>query len=159
MTVFRLVAVVGVFCFLLIGCGSNGGSEQANEGSGPSPEASIGIDMLLLNANLKRGQTLFLQCRACHSLDESGLNKVGPNLYGMFGSKAGFAAGYAYSDAMTNSGVVWTLETVDQWLARPSQFLPGNRMVFIGIRDPAGPCQHHRVPAAGNRRNFGLADC
>jgi cytochrome c len=131
-----MVVGVSVLCLLLAACGSNSGSEQAADSSGPSTDASIGIDMLVANANLKRGQNLFLQCRACHSLEEGGLNKVGPNLYGMFGSKAAFATGFAYSDALTNSDVVWTPDTVDQWLARPSQFLPGNRMVFVGIRDP-----------------------
>jgi len=86
--------------------------------------------------DLKRGKTLFLQCRACHSLEEGGAHKVGPNLHGVFGRAAGQAEGFAYSDVLKDSGVVWTDDTMDQWIERPADFLPGNRMVFIGIRKP-----------------------
>jgi len=88
MNVCRLVAGVGVLCFVLAGCGSNGGSDQASESSAPIPEAPVDMDALLANADLQRGQTLFLQCRACHSLEAGGANKVGPNLYGLMGSIA-----------------------------------------------------------------------
>ena len=57
-------------------------------------------------------------------------------LHGFLGRKAGLAAGFSYSEAVSQSGVVWSAETLDQWLARPSEFLPGNRMVFVGIRKP-----------------------
>ncbi|MGI9309036.1 MAG: c-type cytochrome, partial [Gammaproteobacteria bacterium] len=43
-------------------------------------------------------------------------------------------AGFNYSDVVKGSGIVWTPEALDQWLERPSECLPGNRMVFVGIR-------------------------
>ena len=86
-------------------------------------------------ASVERGQKLFMQCRACHSLNEGGSNKVGPNLFGIFGRKVGLTPGCAYSDALANSDVIWTEEAMAEWLARPSQFLPGNRMIFFGIKD------------------------
>jgi cytochrome c len=52
------------------------------------------------------------------------------------GSTAGNAEGFNYSDVLLESGVVWTPETLDQWLTRPASFLPGNRMIFVGISDP-----------------------
>jgi len=55
----------------------------------------------------------------------------------MFGRAAGGAEGFSYSEVVTNSDIVWTPENLDDWLARPSEFLPGNRMVFVGIREPA----------------------
>lgn len=91
---------------------------------------------LLAAADPDKGQVLFLQCRACHSLEAGGANKVGPNLHGVFGRKAGLAPGYAYSEVIMQSSIVWSAETLDHWLARPSDFLPGNRMVFVGIRSP-----------------------
>ncbi len=99
-------------------------------------QAPSAVDGLLETANAGRGRLLFLQCRACHSLEQGGDNKVGPNLYGLLGSVAGKAEGFDYSSELTNSGIVWTPQTIDQWLAKPSEFLPGNRMVFAGVADP-----------------------
>ena len=122
---------------LLSGCDSGGDSDSnRDQGAVVAPEELADINVLLANADVKRGQMLYLQCRACHSLDKGGMNKVGPNLYGLFGSKAGFAPGFAYSEALIGSAMVWTPATLNEWLARPSQFMPGNRMVFVGVKNP-----------------------
>ena len=94
------------------------------------------ISQLLETADAAQGKRLYLQCRACHSIDKGGINTVGPNLHGLLGSTAGNAEGFNYSDVLLESGVVWTPETLDQWLTRPASFLPGNRMIFVGISDP-----------------------
>ena len=98
--------------------------------------APADLQTLLAAADPDKGQVLFLQCRACHSLEAGGANKVGPNLHGVFGRKAGMAPGYAYSEVLTQASIVWSAETLNEWLTRPSDFLPGNRMVFVGIRKP-----------------------
>jgi cytochrome c len=105
------------------------------ESAAAAPEAED-INTLVANADIARGQTLYLQCRACHTLNAGGANKVGPNLHGMFDRKAGLAPGFAYSDALKNSDLTWDLASLDPWLARPSAFLPGNRMVFVGVKKP-----------------------
>lgn len=94
------------------------------------------INALLATADPDKGQIVFLQCRACHSLEATGPNKVGPNLHGVIGRKAGLAPGFAYSDAITASGVVWSADTLDRFLIRPSDFITGTRMVFVGLRKP-----------------------
>ena len=101
-----------------------------------SPPAVEDVSELMATADVDRGKTLFFQCRACHSLLEGAAHKVGPNLHGVFGKKAGMMPGFAYSDALKNSDVVWDVDTMNEWLARPSQFLPGNLMVFVGIKKP-----------------------
>lgn len=132
----RIAAVVVCFGILLSACAKGGDAAQA---SNPSTGASVSpaeFQSLLAAADPDKGQVLFLQCRACHSLEAGGPNKVGPNLHGVFGRKAGMTPGYAYSDALTQASIVWSGETLNEWLLRPSDFLPGNRMVFVGIRKP-----------------------
>lgn len=72
------------------------------------------------------GQEVFqTTCSACHALDR---NKVGPPLAGVVGRKAGSVPGYPYSAALAQSGVVWTAETLDRWLAGPRHLVPGAAM-------------------------------
>lgn len=139
----RMPAFSAVLALVLSACGGDqpappSGSDAAPADTGAAPAAATGeadIGTRLAAADLKRGQTMYFQCRACHSLEQGGPNKVGPNLHGVFGRKAGLVPGFAYSDVMAASEVVWTDEAMDAWLARPSQFMPGNRMVFIGVKD------------------------
>ncbi|MFT7287341.1 MAG: cytochrome c [Halieaceae bacterium] len=93
-------------------------------------------DAVTMEGNASRGRLLFLQCRACHSLDEGGINKVGPNLYGVFGSAAGNVEGFEYSEALVAASIVWSPATLDAWLTAPSDLVPGNRMIFTGLADP-----------------------
>lgn len=123
----RLILSVLFVVGLLSGCGS----EQA-----PQEMQSQDLETMLANADLERGETMYLQCRACHSMLEGAPHKVGPNLDGVFERPAGTAPGFAYSDVLKDSGIAWDPDTMDQWLARPSKFLPGNRMVFVGIKNP-----------------------
>jgi cytochrome c len=74
-------------------------------------------------------------CGVCHT-DEPGKNKIGPSLFGVVGRKAGTAPGYRYSDAMKNSGIVWTPEALDKYLTDP-RAIPNIKMIFLGIKDPA----------------------
>ncbi len=79
------------------------------------------------------GARVFQRCSVCHTIAEGGPNMVGPNLHGMFGKTVGFQDGFAYSDAVKDADFVWTPELLDEWLAKPREFLPGNRMAFAGI--------------------------
>ena len=80
------------------------------------------------------GRRVFLQCRACHSLEAGGAHRVGPNLHGMFGQAAAVREGFNYSPALRESGVIWTPAALEEWLIRPSSFVPGNKMAFAGIK-------------------------
>ena len=70
----------------------------------------------------------------CHSL-EPGRNKLGPSLFGVLDRRAGTVAGFNYSSANKNSGLVWTRETLDAYLADPQTMVPGTLMVFPGIKN------------------------
>jgi len=80
-----------------------------------------------------KGKRVFRKCQACHVPDKA-QNRVGPHLVGIFGRKAGAVEGFKYSDAMAESGVVWTAETLAGYLANPREYMPGNRMAFAGLR-------------------------
>jgi cytochrome c len=85
-----------------------------------------------------RGQRVFnQQCRACHTLDKGGASTLGPNLHGVFGRKAGTAEGFAFSEAMVKSGIVWDDKTMADYNRDPKGKVPGTKMVFNGVKQQA----------------------
>jgi cytochrome c len=86
-------------------------------------------------ADTAAGQAIFARCKICHTTEAGGRNLVGPNLHGVFGRKAGSHEGFAYSEGMKNSGIVWDDDKIRQYLAKPRDFIQGNKMAFPGIKD------------------------
>lgn len=85
--------------------------------------------------DVERGAQAARSCMACHSF-APGQHMSGPSLAGVWGRKAGTAAGFGrYSDALKRSGKVWDEQALDAWLKNPSASIPGNAMVFDGIAD------------------------
>jgi cytochrome c len=83
-----------------------------------------------------RGQRVFnQQCRACHTLEKDGAQTAGPNLHGVFGRKAGTAAGFEFSEAMKTSGIVWDETTMAEYNRDPKAKVPGTKMVFNGVKN------------------------
>jgi len=76
-------------------------------------------------------------CTACHSFDAGGARRTGPNLHGLLGQPAGQRPSFASSAAMKKSGIVWTANTLDAFIADPNAVVPGNRMGFRGEPDAA----------------------
>lgn len=82
-----------------------------------------------------KGERLFnQQCKTCHTVEKGGRNGIGPNLFGMFGRKAGTAEGFASSDAMQKSGIVWDDKIVGEYLRDPKAKVPDSKMVFPGLK-------------------------
>ena len=79
-----------------------------------------------------RGEAKFQDCAACHKL-EAGANNLGPSLHGIFTRKAGELADFRYSPAIKRSGIIWTPETLDRFIADPQAIAPGNRMPYAGM--------------------------
>jgi len=88
-------------------------------------------------ADYSLGRRTFKLCGSCHTLVEGGQNLVGPNLHGIIGREAGSLASYEYSSTLEDASFAWTPELLEEWLANPKTFLPGNNMTFAGVRRPA----------------------
>jgi len=56
------------------------------------------------------------KCKLCHSFDQGGKNKFGPNLSGILGKKAGSVEGYRYGDYLKNSDFTWNEENMKAWI-------------------------------------------
>jgi cytochrome c len=69
---------------------------------------------------------------ACHALTE---NRIGPRHCGVFGRRAGAAAGFDYSPAMRRPKIAWNEKTLDAFLLDPLKYLPGTAMVYAGVTD------------------------
>jgi cytochrome c len=90
------------------------------------------VDAAHADGDPARGEARFQECAACHRL-EAGANEVGPSLHGVFMRKAGELADFRYSPAMKRSGIIWTAETLDKYIADPQALIPANRMPYAGM--------------------------
>lgn len=80
------------------------------------------------------GAKQFGQCRACHLAEAGKPDTIGPNLFGVYGSKAATRrVRYAYSPALRASKLNWDDSTLDRWIAEPGATVKGTKMEFIGI--------------------------
>lgn len=73
-------------------------------------------------------QAFTTTCGACHST-EPGVNKVGPSLSGIVGSKSGVVPGYNFSPALKAANITWDEQTLDKFLQNPMADVHGTKMV------------------------------
>jgi cytochrome c len=106
-------------------------------GSAATPAAApVDLGTLLASADPARGKGTAQVCASCHSFDQGGPNRVGPNLWGVVGRDIGSHAGFAYSPAVASHPGNWTYEELDRYLTSPAREIPGNKMPFNGLRNP-----------------------
>jgi len=91
---------------------------------------------LLKAADAAAGEKAAAKCKACHSFEKGGPNKVGPNLWDIVGAKQAHLDNFKYSDAIAGLGGEWTYDALDQYLASPRDYAPGTKMVFPGLKKP-----------------------
>jgi cytochrome c len=85
--------------------------------------------------DLAAGEQSFKKCLPCHAVGEGAANKVGPQLNGLEGRKAGTTADYSYSDANKSSGLVWSEAVFREYIKNPMGQMPGTKMAFPGIKN------------------------
>src|SRR5262249_55604104 len=99
---------------------------------------AVGTHAALADGDAARGEQKFVDCAACHAV-ENGVNNIGPSLHGVFGRKAGDLADFRYSPALKRSGITWTAQTLDEFIADPQKIVPANRMPYGGGSHPGAP--------------------
>jgi cytochrome c len=145
--------VLALCASLLAGCGKSGGGAstetQAGGETGPAPasapaeptpeQAKAMVASLPAPFNTgdpAHGKDLFAQCQTCHTAAKGGPNMTGPNLYGIFGRKAGSVDGFNYSDGVRALGYTWDAQKIDTWITDPRAVVPDTRMSFPGLKNP-----------------------
>jgi cytochrome c len=88
-----------------------------------------------LAQDVAKGESAFKKCLPCHSVGPGATNKVGPELNGLDGRRSGEAAGFNYTEANKNSGIVWSEATFKEYIKDPKAKIPGTKMMFAGIKN------------------------
>ncbi|NBV06002.1 MAG: cytochrome c family protein [Proteobacteria bacterium] len=99
-------------------------------------EKLIDLATMMKTADFDRGAKIFKKCMSCHSIGKGEAAKVGPNLYGIVGRARGSFAGFSYSAAMKAKGGSWDAESINQFITKPKDYLPGTKMGFAGLKKP-----------------------
>ena len=102
--------------------------------AGAKPAEVPPIAPMLAKANADHGKQLYTKlCTTCHTDDKGGPNKVGPNLWDIVGRKKGSHPGFSYSSGVEAKGGDWSYEDLNHWLLKPSAFIKGTKMAFVGL--------------------------
>jgi cytochrome c len=88
-----------------------------------------------LAQDIAAGETSFRKCQLCHDVGENAKNKLGPELDGLNGRKAGSVENFNYSEGLKSSGINWTQETFKEFIKDPRGKIPSTTMLFPGIKD------------------------
>jgi cytochrome c len=142
-----LVMVVDLLGDALVGPEPAGQDQLAVASKSATPKAkpatmatkpkAAAIGTMLAAADAEAGKKAFSKCKACHTLNKGGANRVGPNLWGIVGRPVAGAAGFSYSKALRALGGKWDYERLSQYLLKPKDFAPGTKMSFGGLAKPA----------------------
>lgn len=134
MRVSAKMILVSALALGLAACGSPAEEQPAADSAPAAADAAPAAAPAVADAGGK--PAAFAQCAACHAV-EPGKHGIGPSLAGVYGTKAGEIAGYAFSEKLKASGLTWDDATLDQWLAGPMKMVPGTKMSYAGMSDAA----------------------
>ena len=89
---------------------------------------------MLAEADIARGQSITRKCATCHTFDEGGAAKQGPNLYNVVGADIAAREDFGYSDALAAHEGEWTYANLNAFLFKPKSFVKGTKMTFVGLK-------------------------
>lgn len=114
------------------------GIEVAGNAAAPAAakadEPAVPIATLLASADAGKGEKVFGKCKACHTFEKDGANKVGPALYGVLGRDIASVDGFSYSGALAELGGNWGFDEMNAFLENPKGFAKGTKMAFAGLK-------------------------
>jgi cytochrome c len=112
--------------------------DVAEAASGGGAAAEVDVAAVLLAGDPTIGQRVSNKCKACHTFEQGGANRVGPNLWGVYGAKVAHLDTYSYSSALAQkreAGDLWNDDNLYVFLGNPRDYAPGTKMV-LQIRKP-----------------------
>ena len=130
--------------------------EPVSESTAEAPVELAPITPLLASADAAAGEAVFKKCAACHSIENGGANKTGPNLWEIVNRPAAAHPGFGYSAALReyaalDGGKVWDYEALNRFLHAPKKYIAGTSMGFAGLKkdsDVANVIAYLRTQAA-----------
>ncbi len=109
-------------------------TQTANVAEAP---VEVSIAVLMASADAAAGQKSFKKCSACHTVENGGKDKVGPNLWNVVMGPHAHKEGYKYSGALTGMAAEpWSYEALNDFLTSPKAYAPGTKMSFGGLKKP-----------------------
>ena len=112
-----------------------GAAPETTSGTAAAPTGPPAIEPFLAKADVAAGEKYARVCQTCHSLGKGEAAMIGPNLYGVVGGPHAHMEGFNYSAGLKAKTGPWTFDELNEWLHKPSSYVPGTRMTFAGLNN------------------------
>ena len=98
-------------------------------------EAASSLVAAIAAADIAQGEKAFKKCKACHTVEDGGNHRIGPNLWGVVGATQARHPDFKYSRVLADLGGSWDYAALDAFLTKPKDYARGTKMAFPGLAD------------------------